>query len=55
MRKKPKWEVEMEDYFAGMTEGDFRDFLKETDYEFYKNVRTPIMGIKELDSLDDPI
>ncbi len=55
MMSKPKWEKEMEEYINGMTEEAFRDFLEDTGYEFYKNVRTPLMGLKELDSLDDPL
>lgn len=50
---KPKWEKEMEDYFGNMTDEDFRDFLKETEYDFYKNVKTPLTGVPELDALED--
>lgn len=51
---KPKWEKEMEEYINGMSTKEFDKFLEETKYEFYKNVKTPLMGIPELDSLDDP-
>lgn len=53
---KPKWEKEMEKYIHGMTDDDFQNFLVETDYEFYKNVKTPLTGIPELDALEnDPL
>ena len=50
---KPKWEKEMEEYFDKMTDEDFRDFLEDTGYEFYKNVKTPLTGVPELDALED--
>lgn len=51
---KPKWEKEMEEYVNRMTEDEVRDFLQETKYEFYKNVKTSFLGLKGLDPLDDP-
>jgi hypothetical protein len=51
--KKPKWEVEMEEFINGMSEEQFQKFLEETGYEFYKNVKTPVIGLKCLDDLED--
>jgi len=53
--KKPKWEKDMEDFINGMSEEEFQKFLDETGYEFYKNVKTPYMGLRGLDSLDEPL
>jgi len=47
---KPKWEKEMEEYINGMTAEEFRDFLQDTGYEFYKNVKTSFLGLIGLES-----
>jgi hypothetical protein len=51
--RKPKWEQEMEDYVNGMTEEEVREFLEDTKYEFYKNVKTSFLGLKGLDTPND--
>jgi hypothetical protein len=32
---KEDWEKEMEEFVGGMSEEEFQEFLKDTDYEFY--------------------
>jgi len=50
--RKPKWETEMEEYVNGMTEEEVRAFLKNTKYDFYKNVKTSYLGLKGVESAD---
>jgi hypothetical protein len=51
--KDSKWKREMKEYFDRMTDKDFRDFLEKTGYDFYKNVKTSFLGLKNLTPEDD--
>lgn len=44
MPNKPDWEKEMEEYITEMSDEEFQEFLKDTEYEFYTGDQFRKMG-----------
>lgn len=48
---KSDWQTKMEELIDNASEAEFQDFLKRTNFEFYNQIKTPVLDY--LDAVDN--